>query len=134
MWYRSPNQLFSWSGRCVTIWAGVTWGLLTVLPSSEWLACAYLAYYNRDHSFAAILCFCSFFLFTRKRTLITTIQRSTVLLYPTIHTCLYDHYVTEDKIFFYFFKALNKLVSCVLTFLVNTCLKLKYYLVFLKSF
>jgi hypothetical protein len=99
MRYRSPNQLFGWSRGCVTIRAGATWGLLTVSPSSEWLARAHLAYYNRDHSFAAILCFCSPFLLTRNRTSITKIQRSTVLLHPTIHTCLYDHYVTCHRIF-----------------------------------
>ena len=39
----------------------------------------------------------------------------------------------DNKIPFHFLKALGKLVAHVLTHLADVCLKLKYYLAFLKT-
>ena len=39
----------------------------------------------------------------------------------------------DNKIPFYFLKALGKLVACMLTSLADMCLKLKHYLTFLKT-
>ena len=39
----------------------------------------------------------------------------------------------DNKIPFYFLKALGKLVACVLTSLADVYLKLKHYLTFLKT-
>ena len=48
-------------------------------------------------------------------------------------SCSLSSALGDDSIPFYFLKALGELVARVLIHLVDVCLKLKYYLAFLKT-
>ncbi len=50
-----------------------------------------------------------------------------------LKSCSLSLALGDNKIPFYFLKALGKLVACVLTSLADVCLKLKQYLTFLKT-
>ena len=50
-----------------------------------------------------------------------------------LKSCSLSLALEDNKIPFYFLKALGKLVACVLTHLADVCLKLKCYLAFLKT-
>ena len=58
-------------------------------------------------------------------------------MYKEIVSILKSYFLSlaprDNKIPFYFLKALGKLVACVLTHLADMCLKLKCYLAFLKT-
>jgi hypothetical protein len=50
-----------------------------------------------------------------------------------LRSCSLSLALGKDKILFHFLKALGEPVSCALTLLADTCLKLEHYLAFLKS-
>ena len=50
-----------------------------------------------------------------------------------LKSCSLSLALGDNKIPFYFLKALGKLVACTLTSLADVCLKLKHYLTFLKT-